>query len=689
MYTETRVTRVTVHRNGALVLRAGQAGPGPVEVSGLPLTLSSESLRVRPARGRIRDLREACSIERVGDSAPQAEEVRALARLDLAMQALDDRLAAVQRRIALFGQIEPIEPAGDKALHLPDPALLVELNDFAEARLEALEQQLAALEQERVDLELERARRRRQAEGDRTPPRFHRGVRFELADCDGETDFELEYFVAAARWVPDYTLDLDGGRGRLRLDALVAQATGEDWSGAEVRVATADLTRETRAPALRSWRIGTAQAPPQPAWRPLPADLPSLFTGYDTAGGRRQSPRGPEPAKPKARDLIAAAIAEEVEPALALGAPPEVARSLPPGGPPRPSAPPPPPMAMPAAPARAEAFAAPVMAPAAKRSGGLGFGGGGGGPTFDVVGGQVRPPDDQGPGRRLRHAWLRLAGPDEEGRGRLYPVDPVTHLWSLVEDHGVADVDSLRRAVDAIREAARRLLQSPTPPGTRALPADGFHHTFTADGRHDVPGDGHWHRVPAQQAEAPAETEYRAVPRESGEVFRYCRLRLGGGTPYPAGPLHVYIDGGFRVTATLDGTGGGQALELNLGQEAAIRVMDRIAHVRQQDKGLMSQTTQVEHAVSLRVRSALQTPARIVLFDRLPVPAQEQTDVAVELVHSEPAAERTNRGPRDEHLEGGLRWSLQVPAGGTVDLRYTYQIAFPAKMEIAGGNRRE
>jgi uncharacterized protein (TIGR02231 family) len=309
-------------------------------------------------------------------------------------------------------------------------------------------------------------------------------------------------------------------------------------------------------------------------------------------------------------------------------------------------------------------------------------GGGGGGPIA-----QVAPPEPLPP--RLRYAYLRVVGPEAPARGQLRPVSPLVHLLSLVEDHAAADLGELARAVDALTRAQARVEQR-SPPGRAQVVQPGhFHHVFAAAGGHDVPTDGSWHRVVVEEREADASVDFRCVPRESDDVFRFCTLGTPAGAPLLAGPLNVYEDGAFRVTSRVQGSGAGARLELNLGVETAVRVTGRTAQIKQEEKGLVSQTSRVSHEVTVGVRSALPDTARVIIFDRLPVVDEDEKDVEVTLTSSEPPADRNDKDPRGEPLDGGLRFALDLAPGDKRDVRFAYDITLPAKAEIVGGNRRE
>lgn len=701
---ETHIARVTLHPNGALVVRAGVApgaGRRSVEVAGLPLLFSSDALRVRPTgTGTVTEVSEACRVERTGEG----DEALALdgeaRRLAERRAALDVRIQVLEAREQALRRLAPGARPEDVPLRFPDAGRWAALGDVASDRSAALDQAWAAVAADRDALDRDRAELERRR-SDVAPVRYVRGVRFELDGCDA---FEIEYFVQAARWRPGYVLEVDGDRASLSLEAFVAQASGEDWRGAVLSFSTTNLARTTEMPTLSSWRIGRRQPAPRRAFRPLPDDLGRLFGAYDASASR----------------LLDEAEPTRVMRARTSGAPPTRPREEPPEAPPPPqmmsampaaSMAPPPPMPAPARPMakkrRSAALARSVpeaespeetvdefdddLAPAGAAFGlaADGFGGGGGprgGAPLTVTSAEAELPP------RFRHGFLRMAGPEEPARGRLVRVDPFTHLWSLLGDGHQENADGLRDAIRALERAGRRLADATPPPGTRPIDPDSFPAVHVAQGPHDVLGDGRYHRLPVRALGAEVRTRFRVVPRESEDVHRFVLVRPlereRGAAALPAGPLDAWFDGAFQGSTELDAAGGGP-IALDLGPEPAIRVMERTARVQQQEKGLMSQTSRVDHEVTLRIRSGLQVPIEVDVYDRIPAPAEGEKDLQVELLQSTPEPAGADRGPDDTPVEGARRWVLSVPAGGRAALEYAYRLSLPAKSEIVGGNRRE
>ncbi len=699
--TPAPIVAVTVHRNGALVRRRFETQARIVLVRGLPLLFAAESLRVRPERGRVADLREACTL--VAAPSPPPAETDARAALQAAAARLDDEDRTIAVRIQLLEKLAPVPPAtpgGGPRTRLPDAPGWGRLAEWVRTQLVALDAARADVQVRRRALARERTELDRRARPESAPPRFFRAVRFELLDVDDPdtpVGVELEYFVEAARWFPAWRLELEGTSARLHLEALVAQATGEDWTGARLTFDTADLRRETTLPELRSWRLGPAQPPPRPAFRPLPPGLDALFAGYDLSRRPVGPPAPPPFAMPVGAPLPAPppapprpAADEDSEASVELGLHEDTAVAPPPASPVRTRSAAkaaPPPRAAPAGPPPGAPMPAAPMARSSIPEVSLdGAALGGGGPEASAAEPPGLPP-------RLRYPWLRLAGPDEPHRGTLQPMDPFTHLFSLVEGTSPPSPDQLRRAIEALRQAARLVHDGPAPAGVRPLAQCHFHASFGSPAVQSVPGDGQYHRLHVVAETAPARLEFRAVPRESPDVWRYCVLAAGAESPRPAGPLTVYRDGQFLVTSTLDpaAMGAGGALVLNLGVEPDLRVTERHVTLHQEDKGLMGQVTRVSHRIRVKVRSTRPGPSTLLIFDRLPVPAdaRQEKDIGVELVDSRPAPVRTDRGPDGEPLAGGLTWTLELPPGEHVAVEHTYRVTLPARFELDGGNRRE
>ena len=661
--TASSISDVLVFRTGARVTRVAEL-PAPsttLALGGLPLSLDEGSVRVE-VQGqdppRCVEVHLGVDSPEPDAELPPAQDDKLLqARLDEDLaRALVKQLKARRSRIEALGPAERPELADSAPPPLP-VAARVALLRFRAQQLKSLEAELdAAIEALRLRREhtaqLQEARDRASAARNTRPDELRKVATLRLEGGSGPCSVQLIYRVPGARWAPAYSLRLAGDlrSGELELRALVAQRTGEDWSGARLTLSTARAEAWADLPELASLRIGRRQAPPaRTGWREPPAGASELLHDYRRFEQGRHELRvgaaslAEEPAPEPIEEGWAA---EEVEAELDMMALDD--------------APMPPPAPMPAAQA----------APMAKSS--VAFGGiaraGGGGP----------------PGRADRRSE-----PRRKKRARRRP-QPPTELRAAQDqlDYGrlrqVLGHPDLDRHPAGPGWAARELEQ--LPPGHRhASSEDGFDHAWTSAHPQTVPSDGAWHSLQLQLAQAPVEPRFVCVPRLSEQVFRTLRWRNPFDAPLLRGPCDVLVDGAWLLTTPIQPTPGRGRLELGLGVEQGLKVA-RNARYREEAVGLFNRSQELHHEVDIEVRNLMSAEATIELRERLPVTGEHDDEVQVELVSVEPPWQPFEQEPP---AAGSHRWELQVPAGQARTCSLHYKVEIPAEHELVGGNRRE
>ncbi|MEE1755248.1 DUF4139 domain-containing protein [Streptomyces sp. SP18CS02] len=701
---------VVVYAQGALCRRLARGSVPPdgrVRVTGLPRSLDPGSLRARVlgAPGvRVTEARVeygAGPLENahgdgngngngngngtMGTSDGLRHEVERLREESAAARARRDRQLGLIEEIRTLHPAPPARRREDPHRRTPVDAWL-ELADFVDARLTGLHTRLA--EQEEALRRAEHAllvaedRLARTSEG-AAPSAHVRTTVSALLALDGSGDatveLELEYGVPGAVWVPAYRLAHRQGEptGRLVLRASVAQRTGEDWTGVSVALATADLSRGSDLPRLRSMRIGRRQPDPAPSgWREPPAGLADLFTGYDAAG--------PRPA-------VATAVAVGSAPRAAAGGPVSGPVPLASAGGPVPPPPPQgyggPPVALPApggpAGGHPVAFGGGMPAPAQPvrsrpdarpRPGGRARSAPAGlAPSAPGRAAPPPPPPAAGPpqprGAELDYPALVLCGPDEQGgrRGRLFPGSPFDPV-----------ADEYRRRAESV--AALPL------PGHAVRPresAGSFDHRFDAAARADIPSDGTWHTVTVGEIPVGLRTEYLCVPSVEQTVYATLVLSNATGQALLAGPVEVTVGDDFLLTAALPTLPPGGECRVGLGPAEGIRVARR-THLRESTSGLRGTTTVLDHRVHVELANRLATPVTVEVRERVPVTSEP--DVRIE-ERSDWTAPEDGAGA-EHHAPGTRVWRVDLPVGGTAALDGGYEIRIPAGKSLVGGNRR-
>jgi uncharacterized protein (TIGR02231 family) len=278
----TAITGVTVFPDRALVTRQGEArieapGSHTLRIGGLPAGVRRGSLRATgrgPAGTRI------LGVEQAAEYHPAAPEE--------ALQRMRDELTRLEHDLALLGERQKtlevrrgwLHDLGEQSARslawglargTAKPEDAGTFFDYAAGESQRLAAESLELTQQREaaqrDLE---AKRREYARlgGGRQPDRLAASVRVELAEA-GTVAVELSYLIGGAGWAPRYDarVETDAARVHLTQQALVTQATGEDWHQVALALSTARPSLATRLPDEPDpWYVDVFQPPmPMPA----------------------------------------------------------------------------------------------------------------------------------------------------------------------------------------------------------------------------------------------------------------------------------------------------------------------------------------------------------------------------------------------------------------------------------------
>lgn len=121
-------------------------------------------------------------------------------------------------------------------------------------------------------------------------------------ETQGELTLHLSYVVPGPSWKPVYNLRSEENSENLALeyDALVTQATGEDWNDIDLKLSTARISVSGAIPTLDPWRISFYSPPARPV--------------MSNARAKRKSAKPPEEMYDMA-EFSAGSAAEEIMPA--------------------------------------------------------------------------------------------------------------------------------------------------------------------------------------------------------------------------------------------------------------------------------------------------------------------------------------------------------------------------------------
>ena len=686
---------VVVHARGAVVTRTLSLpkvmprGPADLVVPGITPLAIPASFRAEVDGGRP-VLGVVTRLDIPEEAKPEGDLERALKGLRQKIEALEQERQTWLRKRQLLGEAT-LSPRLSKKRYQEDPAgriqhtlaaqtLLQRLEEQADQKLIKLDRQIATEHKAMDALATEAA----QSPDDALKGRHHPTIRafLRLASSDQPLEgIRLSYAIREARWWPTYAVHLTDStrRAELTVDALVAQASFEDWDDVTLELSTADLIHDVRLPELTSLRLSRAQPKLRRGFRPPPEGLETMFAGFDEALGQARPNIGPLP--PDLERLQNELGFKETVKARALSSTSGALTELPAGeltdddeflevaAPPEPqpmtaaleissmdaiqAAP----MAMPAAPPisrRARRMISPQDGAELKK---MAFG--------QAVPHQIEPEDGW-----LNFDALTLGGLDQpQERGQL-----------LRREHSHPSVEALRSQVP-LAHAPSGALQDPMI--SRGL----FDHRYSAEGPAQVPSNGRTHRV--SMTRHPLETRGRlvTVPRAVDGVYREVELVNPLDAPLLAGPVDVTMDGALLTTTHLDhpvDRGGG--FTVGLGLEERVRVA-RNARTTEGTVGMLSSTTAIDHEITIDLVSALGHPISVEVLERIPV--TDDKEIEIEVIEASPKPTPYHQKERGQPIDGGLAWRISIEPGGKRTIRLHYRIELPSKSEIAGGNRRE
>jgi uncharacterized protein (TIGR02231 family) len=257
---ESRIAQVKLYPGSATVERTARvtAGSKTLTFACLPAGLDVQSLQVSAGAsvrtGETSVLTEQRSLSAHCSASALDGRIRELEDQKDALQAQADALGLVT------GYLKGVSGLGDdvgsKRSAMDTKNLAVVADALRRTGQDALlKQRQIARRQSDVDKQLnpllaERTRLQG-ASGNVT------AVTVTLA-AEADADIRLSYQVSGAGWTPAYRALLDTTTRKLRIErqALVAQATGEDWRGVKLVLSTGQPRRETTGRLPTPWRIG-------------------------------------------------------------------------------------------------------------------------------------------------------------------------------------------------------------------------------------------------------------------------------------------------------------------------------------------------------------------------------------------------------------------------------------------------
>jgi len=261
------ISEVTVYRGQALVTRSLDlevpSGSSEIVVTGLPHQIVSESLYAQASGDAM-----VLSV-RYREQAVQEDTREEVKQLDAKIEDMNRQIKHTQKNLEhggnLRGRYEPFwNLSTTTANHDFDRALLQyepieKLTGYLEGKMTQLHENALNLEDQLEDLQKELnllQRQREELAAGRSRTEREAVLNIHKSD-DKKTAIQLSYLVNDADWLPQYNLRADAEQTKVQVEynAIIHQASGENWDGVTLRLSTAEPSMAAFAPALDPMKV--------------------------------------------------------------------------------------------------------------------------------------------------------------------------------------------------------------------------------------------------------------------------------------------------------------------------------------------------------------------------------------------------------------------------------------------------
>lgn len=183
----------------------------------------------------------------------------------------------------------------------------------------------------------------------------------------------------------------------------------------------------------------------------------------------------------------------------------------------------------------------------------------------------------------------------------------------------------------------------------------------------DILADGKDNIITVEERDVPAGYEYHSVPKLEAAVFLLAKITDYGKYNLLPGTANLFFQDTYVGQAWVNPQVTADTLLLSLGRDEQIT----IKRVQPQDfterKKIFGSTIKETYTYEIAIKNNKSVPVTVDLLDQIPVSRQKEIEVELE----------DKGGAKYSADFGKLEWQIQVPAGQTKKIRFTYSVKYP------------
>ncbi len=224
----------------------------------------------------------------------------------------------------------------------------------------------------------------------------------------------------------------------------------------------------------------------------------------------------------------------------------------------------------------------------------------------------------------------------------------------------------------AMRMAAEDM--APAPVATATIESSGAAVTYHVARPVAVPSDGAPHKTTVTALDLAVQLDYITVPKLAEEA--YLRAKVKNTSPFILlpGDANVFHGADFVGATELETVAPGEEFEVHLGVDDRVKVERELVE-RTVDKTLIGNTRRMLFGYKITLTNLLSTPAKITLFDQLPVSRHEE--IKVKLRDASPKPTETT----DLNV---LRWEMELKPGEKREITFGFTVEHPRDLRLTG-----
>jgi len=228
--------------------------------------------------------------------------------------------------------------------------------------------------------------------------------------------------------------------------------------------------------------------------------------------------------------------------------------------------------------------------------------------------------------------------------------------------------------MDAMMAPAQAAPPPPAEIATATIDSTGASVTFRVARPTAIPSDGSPHKTMVNNLDLQAALDYVTVPKIAEEAYLRAKITNTTESILLPGPANIFHEDEFVGTTTLETVVPTEEFEVQLGVDDRVKVERKLAQ-RDTSKALIGNTRRTLYGYKITITNLLTRPAKVTVYDQLPVSRNEQ--IKSKLLEVAPS-------PAEQSDLNILKWELNLTPQQKQEIAFTFQIEQPRDVKVIG-----